>query len=82
MKKKILYSIIVGILFLAITNPSLRDFKEDDRSGACYKKSNWLMFSIFSEENKHNSKLYLGICKNFFIIDDETEYFQITEWQQ
>jgi hypothetical protein len=82
MKKKILYLILGIVLFLAITNPSLKDFEEGERVGRCYKESNWFVFSYFVEEDRKANKTYIGFCKNFVLTDEEEKVYQITEWQQ
>jgi hypothetical protein len=71
MKKKILIGLAIFFGLLLITNPSVSDFKENGHFGACYRDSNWLLFSIYSSQIEHQKTIYLGICKNFIELDHE-----------
>ncbi len=80
MKKKILYWLLGVLILLLATNPSLSDFKDNDHT-ACYKQANYLIFSVFVENindengwasNRQNT--YLGIFKNFFLVDGDGPY--------
>ncbi len=57
------YSILVLTMFLFLTNPSLKDFKEflGRDSKVTRRKNNFLLFSIYEVDNKK----YVGILKNF-----------------
>lgn len=54
------------ILILALTNPSLKDFKEHGHTDQPLRESNFLIFSIYSDVEGYNK--YLGILKNFILI--------------
>jgi hypothetical protein len=71
--------ILVGIiLMLVLLNPSIIEFRNyahrpGDPKGTVYRRtSNYLIFSIFSEEwidenEQAGSARYLGIAGNFFV---------------
>ena len=57
------YSLLVFTIFLFLTNPSLKDFKEflGKDPKATRRKNNFLLFSIYEVGNEK----YVGILKNF-----------------
>lgn len=76
------WSIIISvILFLIITNPSLKTFKEDTGYSNGKREYNFLLFSIFKSDKYHfdivnnkaqnkylGTEYYLGIALNTFNI--------------
>lgn len=69
--KVFLYSISISLLFLVLTNPSIKDFK--DFVGVPYDKGsekrikNYFIFSIY-ETRDYGPIRYYGIMKNFYLI--------------
>jgi len=87
MKKRLLWAAIGIIILLALTNPSLGDFKDNGHPDSI-KTSNWLIFSIFETshqdfDNRNFRDEYLGICKNFFQINSDYNppTYHIKEWK-
>ncbi|HWZ15413.1 MAG TPA: hypothetical protein VNW95_09265 [Mucilaginibacter sp.] len=75
MNRKTWIAIVVLLLLLVITNPTLTDFKEASKplmsigginlnTKYCFRKSNYLLFSEY--ENADGT--YLGLLKNFYKI--------------
>ena len=84
MKRKLKYAAVSIVILLLFTNPSLNDFKDGGCAGenGCYKKANWLIFSVFvTRTDQSMDKTYLGICKNFVLIDEESAPFEIKQWK-
>ena len=66
--------IISLLLILIVLNPTYNNFKEFTgvlgvRSAFLHKQYNLLLFSIYSNES--NSKKYIGILKNYFVISSK-----------
>jgi hypothetical protein len=86
MKKKLLWVGIGILILLVLTNPSLSDFKDAGHQGS-HKKMNYLIFSTFEESipmNGYNYRqnTYLGICKNFILLDGDGPYRPtVTQWK-
>ena len=59
------YSLLLFTIFLFLTNPSLKDFKEflGRDSKDTRRKNNFLLFSIFEVGNEK----FVGILKNFIV---------------
>ena len=77
MKKRILYGVAALFVFLLATNPSLNDFKDNNHT-ECYKTANYILFSVFVEnindESGGRQNVYIGISKNFFLLDGSGPY--------
>jgi hypothetical protein len=79
-KRTTLISIAVVLLFLIITNPSMKRFKEFNNSEVQRRVSNYIIFSIYKTGDdiynvddhyimgRQNEK-YVGIAFNFYQID-------------
>jgi hypothetical protein len=68
-KYRSLIIIGVGILFLVITNPSIKDFKDYigvNTYDGLHKNANFFVCSTFKYDN--NERDYLGIAGNVFIL--------------
>ena len=73
---KLPFYILIGLIaFFVITNPTMKDFKENTDVGRIGRRdkveylrnSNFLLFSIYSFYiNDEPQARYLGIAKNFF----------------
>jgi hypothetical protein len=70
---KILVTVIVGILLiLSITNPSMKDFEEYtgmkgiDRGIYIKRTSNYLIYSIYENDEGDTPMYYTGILLNFY----------------
>ena len=81
MRKKLTYGVLAIILLLVLTNPTMRDFKENQGivndvmtyTTQTNKESNFLLFSVFATNhylNNHDVRVkYIGILKNFWKIN-------------
>ena len=77
MKKKILkYSLItIGciVILLAITNPSVKQFKEYlGGTHSVRRTTNWIIFSSYEALDKQH--VYFAIFNNFFETDEVSTY--------
>ncbi|RWY50022.1 hypothetical protein [Mucilaginibacter gilvus] len=58
--------LVAALLILIITNPSMRDFKENQaeyNTLHCYRKYNFYIFSVY-----HSYQDYIGVFGNFVAI--------------
>lgn len=69
------------VVLLLITNPSLRDFKDNGHGGYCHQESNWLIFSFFTSHGDTWDETYVGVCKNFFQVSGYSKPYQIKEYR-
>jgi len=81
-RKIITISFLVIILFLVITNPGMKSFKDflDKKMVNQRRVSNYLIFSVYQCDEPYNewngsydyrSKKYIGIVLNFYPYDSE-----------
>lgn len=82
MKKRLKYWLLAIVVLLIVTNPSLRDFKDNGHPSS-QKTINLLVFSFFIEKFSDGDNTYLGICKNFIQVDGNAVGYRPTvkEWQ-
>jgi hypothetical protein len=71
-KKNISIGIGAVLLFLIITNPSMKQFKEFDNGRLHRRTANYIIFSIFETTSTWTDK-YIGIALNFYKIDNGQE---------
>lgn len=63
------------LLLLIILNPSRKDFEEYlGRNTYTYlkKSNNWLLFSIYEDDNQDVPDKYMGVLSNFIKLDKPT----------
>lgn len=67
---KIFISVILIVLTIfLITNPSMKDFEEylpPKKKDISFRRTNYLIYSVFVRETKGITYEYLGVFKNFF----------------
>lgn len=74
--KIILISIGSILLFLIITNPSMRKFKEFNDSEIQKRTKNYILFSVYEatdyypSEYSHHTTRYFGVALNFYEMDN------------
>lgn len=68
--KKLRVIVFLIIVFLIVTNPSVKDYKEYTGSEIVKRKYNFILFSLYDKGDKDGDYLSnyydLGIASNFF----------------